>query len=61
MENYITLKWTVGPKGMGKTGNITLYVADIDRVVAIDVTSGKISNSWKVSGASCSMILLQQK
>jgi len=50
----ITLKWATGlddPKGMGKTGN-TLYVADIDRVVAIDVTSGKISNSWKVSGAS---------
>ena len=50
----IKLKWATGldaPKGMGRTDN-NLYVADIDRVVAIDVNTGKISNSWKVSGAS---------
>ncbi|HZV69786.1 MAG TPA: hypothetical protein VFG10_09585 [Saprospiraceae bacterium] len=50
----ITLKWATGmsaPKGMGRSGN-TLYVTDIDRVVAIDVNTGKISNSWKVAGAS---------
>ncbi|MEP6794512.1 MAG: hypothetical protein ABJB16_09325 [Saprospiraceae bacterium] len=50
----ITLKWVTGlnaPKGMGRTGN-TLYVTDIDKVVAIDVNTGKISNSWKVAGAT---------
>ncbi|MGB4847075.1 MAG: hypothetical protein WBP41_04105 [Saprospiraceae bacterium] len=49
-----TLKWVTGlnaPKGMGRTGN-TLYVTDIDKVVAIDVNTGKISNSWKVAGAT---------
>jgi len=55
MDGKITdLKWVSGldaPKGMGTVGN-TLYVADIDRIVAIDVITGKISNSWKVSGAS---------
>jgi len=48
------LKWVTGlnaPKGMGRIGN-SLYVADIDRIVAIDVNTGKITNSWKVSGAS---------
>lgn len=50
----ITLKWATGlngPKGMGRVGN-TLYVTDIDKVVAIDVNTGKISNSWKVAGAT---------
>ena len=50
----ITLKWATGlsaPKGMGRIGE-TLYVADIDRLVAIDVNTGKISNTWKVAGAS---------
>lgn len=47
------LKWVTGlsgPKGMGQSGN-TLYVTDIDRLVAIDNTTGKISNTWKVDGA----------
>src|SRR4030095_11991122 len=50
----ITLKWATGlsaPKGMGRIGE-TLYVTDIDRLVAIDVDTGKISNTWEVSGAS---------
>ncbi len=50
----IKLKWVTGldgPKGMGRTGN-TLYVTDINRLVAIDVSSGKISNTWKVAGAT---------
>lgn len=48
------LKWVTGlngPKGMGQSGN-TLYVTDIDRLVSIDVTTGKISNTWKVDGSS---------
>ena len=48
------LKWVTGlngPKGMGQAGN-TLYVTDIDRLVAIDVLTGKITNSWKVDGSS---------
>lgn len=47
-------KWVTGlsaPKGMGLYGN-TLYVTDIDRLVAIDITSGKMANTWKVDGAS---------
>lgn len=47
-------KWVTGlsaPKGMGLYGS-TLYVTDIDRLVAIDITSGKIANTWKVDGAS---------
>jgi len=50
----IELKWVTGlnaPKGMGRMKE-TLYVADIDRIVAIDVNTGKISNTWKVSGSS---------
>jgi hypothetical protein len=50
----MTLKWVTGldaPKGMGRVGNM-LYVTDIDRLVAIDVNTGKISNSWKVAGAT---------
>lgn len=48
------LKWVTGlsgPKGMGMHGT-TLYVTDIDRLVAIDVTTGKSNNTWKVEGAS---------
>jgi len=48
------LKWVTGlngPKGMGQSGN-TLYVTDIDRLVSIDVTTGKITNTWKVDGAA---------
>ena len=49
----ITHKWATGlsaPKGMGISGNV-LYVTDIDRLVAIDLTTGKIKDSWKVKGA----------
>lgn len=38
------------PKGMGLSGN-KLYVTDIDRVVEIDVTSGKITKAFAVEGA----------
>lgn len=47
------LKWVTGlsgPKGMGQMGN-TLYVTDIDRLVSIDITTGKISKIWDVKGA----------
>lgn len=47
------LKWVTGlngPKGMGQSGN-TLYVTDIDRLVAIDITTGKISKTWDVKGS----------
>lgn len=47
------LKWATGlnaPKGMGLYKN-NLYVADISRVVIIDVTTGKISNKIEVDGA----------
>jgi len=47
------LKWVnglSGPKGMGQFGN-TLYVTDIDRLVAIDISTGKISQTWNVSGS----------
>jgi hypothetical protein len=43
----IDLHWITGldaPKGMG-IYNHKLYVADIDRVVEIDISSGKITNS----------------
>lgn len=48
------LKWVTGfsaPKGMGQFGN-TLYVTDIDRLVSVDITTGKINNTWKVDGAT---------
>ena len=48
------LKWVTGfsaPKGMGQSGN-TLYVTDIDRLVSIDIPTGKIKNTWKVDGAT---------
>jgi hypothetical protein len=47
------LLWVTGldaPKGMGLYGT-TLYVTDIDRLVAIDITTGKINNTWKVKGS----------
>lgn len=46
-------QWVKGldaPKGMGLY-NSKLYVADIDRVVEIDVTNGKITNTFAVEGA----------
>lgn len=47
------LKWVTGlndPKGMGLHDN-TLYVADLNEIAAIDVTSGKITNTYPVEGA----------
>lgn len=47
------LKWATGldaPKGMGLFNN-NLYVADISRVVTIDLSNGKITNSVKIAGA----------
>ncbi|MBO9698799.1 MAG: ATP/GTP-binding protein [Sporocytophaga sp.] len=47
------LEWVKGldaPKGMGIVGN-KLYVTDIDKVVVIDILSGKIENSYKIEGA----------
>jgi DNA-binding beta-propeller fold protein YncE len=47
------LKWVTGldaPKGMGLFGS-TLYVADISRVVVIDIPSGKITGKIEIEGA----------
>jgi len=44
-----TLKWASGlngPKGMGIFDG-HLYVTDIDRIVAIDLKTGKIAQEWK--------------
>lgn len=49
----ITKKWVTGldaPKGMALVDN-TLYVADIDKVVAIDVDTGKVRARYPVAGA----------
>jgi DNA-binding beta-propeller fold protein YncE len=46
------VKWVKGmdaPKGMG-IANGKLYVADIDKVHQIDLTSGKITKTYKVPG-----------
>jgi sugar lactone lactonase YvrE len=46
-------EWVTGldaPKGLALDGS-TLYVTDIDRLVAVDVASGEISNSWQAEGA----------
>ena len=46
-------EWVSGldaPKGLVQSGN-TLYVTDIDRLVAIDVDSGEISGEWAADGA----------
>jgi sugar lactone lactonase YvrE len=47
------LKWAAGlnaPKGMGIYGS-SLYVADIDRLVEIDLKSGKIVSQYLAAGA----------
>lgn len=47
------LEWVKGldaPKGMGILGN-KLYVSDIDKVVVIDILSGKIEKSYTIEGA----------
>jgi hypothetical protein len=46
-------EWVSGldaPKGLIQDGN-TLYVSDIDRLVAINVDTGEISGSWAAEGA----------
>lgn len=46
-------QWVSGldaPKGLVSDG-VTLYVSDIDRLVAIDIASGKVSGTWPVEGA----------
>lgn len=50
----VNMKWATGlhaPKGMRSLGG-TLWVTDIDEVVAIDIASGKISARVNVEGAS---------
>jgi sugar lactone lactonase YvrE len=45
--------WVTGlhaPKGMVLSGG-TLYVTDIDRLIAIDVAAGKVTGSWAAEGA----------
>lgn len=49
----ITEKWVTGldaPKGMALVKG-RLYVADIDRLVAVDVGSGKVVKTWAAPGA----------
>jgi sugar lactone lactonase YvrE len=46
-------KWVTGldaPKGLTSDG-VTLYVSDIDRLVAIDIETGQISGTWAAEGA----------
>lgn len=46
-------KWVTGfnaPKGAAIQGGI-LYVADIDRLVAVDIETGEISDEWQAEGA----------
>jgi sugar lactone lactonase YvrE len=46
-------QWVAGfdaPKGMVLAGD-TLYVSDIDRLVAVDLESGAISGTWPAEGA----------
>ncbi len=47
------LKWATGldaPKGMGASKGM-LYVADLTRVVTIDLSTGKIANTFEIEGA----------
>jgi hypothetical protein len=50
----VSAKWATGlnaPKGLRSVGN-TLWVADIDEVVGMDIGSGKITSRVKVEGAT---------
>ena len=50
----VDLMWVTGlngPKGMRSAGG-TLWVSDIDEVVAIDIASGKIASRVRVEGAT---------
>ena len=47
------LKWVTGlndPKGMGMFEN-TLYVTDLNEIAAIDIPSGKVTDTYPVEGA----------
>ena len=47
------LKWATGlndPKGMGMYEN-TLYVTDLSEIVAIDIASGEVKDTYPVEGA----------
>lgn len=49
----VEAKWVAGldgPKGLVSDGT-TLYVSDIDRLVAIDIDTGEISGTWRADGA----------
>jgi len=49
----VEMKWVTGldaPKGMRLVGR-TLYVADIDKVLAIDVDQGAVTRTFEVPGA----------
>lgn len=49
----IEAEWVTGldaPKGLALDGS-TLYVTDIDRLIAIDVAAGVVSDSWQGEGA----------
>jgi sugar lactone lactonase YvrE len=51
--SMIEADWVTGldaPKGLVQQGN-TLYVSDVDRLVAINVDSGEISGTWTAEGA----------
>ncbi|MBL1143051.1 MAG: hypothetical protein HND53_13565 [Proteobacteria bacterium] len=51
--NLLNKKWVEGldaPKGLAVYGS-TLYVADIDQLVAIDIDHGRIINRYKVDDA----------
>ncbi len=46
-------QWVTGmdaPKGLVSDGS-TLYVSDIDKLIAIDIETGKITGSWSAEGA----------
>ncbi len=50
----IDMQWVTGlngPKGMGIFGT-TLYVTDINELVAIDIETGEITNKYPVEGAT---------
>ncbi len=50
----VNAKWVTGlngPKGMRSAGG-TLWIADIDEVVAVDIASGKITARVRVDGAT---------
>ena len=50
--NITELEWITdfhGPKGMGILGN-SLFVADIDEIIEIDIEASKIVNRYKIEG-----------